>query len=124
MRTDMRKIQVVFDGPPAHESGRFVEVEEDGKGVNFGEWKQREDGYWVLEFDIPSPPDRDDDAKSDDAIREKVKRLVRLCQDVDWTNILEMLDYFERIGSAWPHAASQLRPFISEIRSSLAEVEE
>lgn len=40
---------VVFDGPPGPESGRFVEVEDDsGKSVRLGEWHQRGDGYWVL----------------------------------------------------------------------------
>jgi hypothetical protein len=82
----MRTIQVVFDGPPAHESGRFVEVEEDGKGVNFGEWKQREDGYWVLEFDYPAPPDRDDDA-----MREKVKRLLIIVRAIAETDDHERL---------------------------------
>lgn len=42
-------VDILFDGPPAHESGRFVEVEdEEGKGLSFGEWIQRDDGYWVL----------------------------------------------------------------------------
>ncbi len=36
-----------FDGPPDHEAGRFVEVEHDGKGINFGEWVQDGD-YWLL----------------------------------------------------------------------------
>lgn len=42
-------IDVVFDGPPSHESGRFVEVEApEGNSIKAGEWIQREDGYWVL----------------------------------------------------------------------------
>jgi hypothetical protein len=42
-------IDIVFDGPPAHESGRFVEVENSaGASINVGEWLQRPDGYWVL----------------------------------------------------------------------------
>lgn len=44
------KIQIIFDGPPGPEGGEFVEVERDGKSICFGEWKQREDGYWILEF--------------------------------------------------------------------------
>lgn len=44
---------VIFDGPPAHESGRFVEVEtKDGKGLGpaqiGADWKQRPDGLWAL----------------------------------------------------------------------------
>lgn len=44
-----RWVDIVFDGPPSHESGRFVEVEDsEGKSIRFGEWVHREDGYWVL----------------------------------------------------------------------------
>lgn len=42
-------LDIVFDGPPSHESGRFVEVEtEDGKSVNAGEWIARDNGMWAL----------------------------------------------------------------------------
>lgn len=45
----MKTIDIVFDGPPAQKSGRFVEVEDsEGKGINFGEWIHRDDGYWAL----------------------------------------------------------------------------
>lgn len=48
-----RTIHVVFDGPPGPTSGRFVEVETpDGRSVNVGEWKRREDGYWVLVLNV------------------------------------------------------------------------
>ncbi len=47
-------IDIVFDGPPAHESGRFVEVEnKKGASVSVGEWIERADGYWVLRIAIP-----------------------------------------------------------------------
>lgn len=46
-------IDIVFDGPPSHESGRFVEVENSsGMSISFGEWVHRPDGYWALR--IPS----------------------------------------------------------------------
>lgn len=46
-------IAVVFDGPPSHESGRFVECETpDGRSINVGEWVQRDD--WLWELRIPS----------------------------------------------------------------------
>ena len=48
-----KNIDVVFDGPPGPESGRFVEVERDGKSISIGEWVQREDGLWALR--IPDP---------------------------------------------------------------------
>lgn len=42
-------IDVVFDGPPSHESGRFVEVEDmQGRSINAGEWIDRKDGFWAL----------------------------------------------------------------------------
>lgn len=48
-KAEPEPVFVVFDGPPSHESGRFVEVETaDGKGVGVGEWKKREDGLWTL----------------------------------------------------------------------------
>jgi len=42
-------IDIVFDGPPSHEAGRFVEVEDStGASMNYGEWVDRGNGYWVL----------------------------------------------------------------------------
>lgn len=42
-------IDILFDGPPSHESGRFVEVEdENGCSINAGEWIDCKDGYWRL----------------------------------------------------------------------------
>ena len=44
-----KAINIIFDGPPGPESGRFVEVEDDdGKSITIGEWIERDDGYWVL----------------------------------------------------------------------------
>ena len=53
MLVDIRKIRVVFDGPPSHESGRFVEVEDtEGHGLSVGEWIELKDGLWALEFTV------------------------------------------------------------------------
>ena len=42
-------MNIVFDGPPSHQSGRFVEVEnEKGESINAGEWAKRPDGLWEL----------------------------------------------------------------------------
>jgi hypothetical protein len=50
----MSHIDIVFDGPPGPEAGRFVEVEDHRRhSIKFGEWVQREDGYWVLRIDRP-----------------------------------------------------------------------
>lgn len=52
----MRTIQIVFDGPPGAEAGRFVEVEENGRSINFGEWREgHNDGYWYLDIPVESP---------------------------------------------------------------------
>ena len=38
-------VDIVFDGPPGPESGRFVEVEDaSGNSIKFGEWIERKDG--------------------------------------------------------------------------------
>ena len=44
----MKTIDIIFDGPPSHESGRFVEVERDGKSINAGEWVELPGGLWAL----------------------------------------------------------------------------
>lgn len=50
------RIDIVFDGPPGPEPPRFIEVEnEHGQSINFGEWLERPDGYWVLRFEVGSP---------------------------------------------------------------------
>lgn len=52
----LTEIDIVFDGPPSHEAGRFVEVERtaDQHSMNVGEWVQRDDEYWVLRLRIPT----------------------------------------------------------------------
>jgi hypothetical protein len=48
---EMAKIQIRFDGPPSHESGRFIEVEnEAGESIDFGAWKPDGDD-WLLIFE-------------------------------------------------------------------------
>jgi hypothetical protein len=51
----IRQIDVVFDGPPGPESGRFVEVEDEaGRSIELGEWVERPDGYWALRLQVPT----------------------------------------------------------------------
>lgn len=46
---EVEHFYIVFDGPPALESGRFIEVEnKDRKSIKVGEWIDRGDGYWQL----------------------------------------------------------------------------
>lgn len=45
----MSYIDIVFDGPPGPESGRFVEVEDEtGKSIDAGEWLESLDGFHRL----------------------------------------------------------------------------
>jgi hypothetical protein len=51
-----RHIEIVLDGPPGPESGRFVEVEDEaGRSVGVGDWIDRQDGYWTLRIEVPHP---------------------------------------------------------------------
>ena len=46
--SEIKKIRIAFDGPPAPHGCEFVEVEdESGKGIKVGEWKEQ-DGFWYL----------------------------------------------------------------------------
>ena len=50
-------IAIVFDGPPANESGRFIEVEDSsGASIAAGDWHDRGDGTWELRIEQPRPP--------------------------------------------------------------------
>lgn len=50
-------INIVFDGPPGPEAGRFVEVENDaGEGMKVGEWIERPDGMWALRIEPQRVP--------------------------------------------------------------------
>lgn len=54
----MKKLHIVFDGPPGPESGRFVEVEDaEGHGQSVGDWEQHGD-FWHLVIDDPRDSDR------------------------------------------------------------------
>lgn len=49
-------VRVIFDGPPSHESGRFVECENDhGASINAGAWKELDNGFWELRIGFPTP---------------------------------------------------------------------
>lgn len=77
-----RTIDVVFDGPPGHEAGRLVEVEdENGHSIKIGEWIDRRDGMWALRIPIGSATEiarlTSDREKLDRAAREEVARLRR-----------------------------------------------
>jgi len=60
-------VHVVFDGPPGPTAGRFVECETpDGKSINAGEWREREDGFWELVIARPTATQPDRERLADD----------------------------------------------------------
>ncbi len=72
MNGSVQAINIVFDGPPAPEGGRFVEVgTDDGHSISIGQWLERSDGYCALRIGnvpIPSPDaiNRPNEAAYDD----------------------------------------------------------
>ncbi len=66
-------MQIRFDGPPSHVSGRFIEVEDDrGRSIKVGEWRQ--DGPdWLLVI-----PDTDDpkEQRMSGSIGEKLDQII------------------------------------------------
>lgn len=59
----MTKLHIVFDGPPSHESGRFVEVENRfGRSVRVGEWVQKGE-FWHLILSPDDFPTEEEDAE-------------------------------------------------------------
>ena len=63
MSEAQREIQIVFDGPPGPESGRFVEVEDawTGESIKWGEWIEASNGLWhLIGFAIVETPDDSD----------------------------------------------------------------
>ena len=83
-------IDVVFDGPPGPEAGRFVELENSrGESISPGEWVHRPDGYWALRL-----PSRETYHAERDALAARVAELeallaevapfVCVCADMEW----------------------------------------
>ncbi len=47
-----KAMDIVFDGPPGPQSGRFIEVESPpGTSIKLGEWIELPP-YWVLRFEV------------------------------------------------------------------------
>ena len=80
----MDRLHIIFDGPPSHESGRFVEVENDaGASINAGEWHELPSGMWDLTIDPGQFAGRDIEAlKSEIAVlRARAEELERIGND-------------------------------------------
>ena len=78
--TIMEPLYIVFDGPPGHQSGRFVEVENsDGEGLSGGEWKQAGE-FWRL-GPVFSAKAIDALTKQRDALRAALERALPVLKD-------------------------------------------
>lgn len=76
----MKNINIIFDGPPSHESGRFVEVEDDnGKSIKVGEWIKRDDGLWALKINLSKPltTPSNADSKTEDKKTSDIPKFLR-----------------------------------------------
>lgn len=85
-------IDIVFDGPPSHRSGRFVEVEDgNGTSIRAGGWIKRDDGLWSLRILKPDPEDfigACDPSLLSDSLpgQPKPRDMMRLPKRMDWDN--------------------------------------
>lgn len=90
--SETKTVRIVFDGPPSHESGRFVEVEDDeGASISIGEWVERPDGCWELQLPIipganavVTPEGLEAAAK---AIRERARVFLGVENDSEWDEL-------------------------------------
>ena len=75
----MNFLQIVFDGPPGPEAGRFVEVEDStGRSIRLGEWVKREDGLWALRITAVDVLQCVEAASIERQIREEEEREERI----------------------------------------------
>lgn len=108
---DAPALYVIFDGPPDHDAGRFVEVETDsGRSVSVGEWSEYADhpGLWRLgpfyAYDGGS------EVQSLKARIEVLEAALRIAADIPptgtYAQLLAALDRVQREASAALGAAS------------------
>jgi len=61
-------LYIRFDGPPSHESGRFIEIERDGESISYGEWRQDGDDWLLV---IPDTTQLEAEGKRPDHLHEE-----------------------------------------------------
>lgn len=89
-------IDIVCDGPPEAEAGRFVEVEApDGSSIRAGEWIKRDDDYWVLR--IPGSMLHVDSTPAE-TLTETVNRLLFKYDHVESYGVREFAAQLEAAG--------------------------
>lgn len=96
-------IDIVFDGPPSHESGRFVEVENDqGRSIKFGVWVERDDGFWALRI-LRSGLDAERERQKDERIAELEARERDVSDQLrkERDRMIQFLDAISVSASSW-----------------------
>lgn len=89
-------LDIVFDGPPSHTTGRFVEAEISGKSVRAGEWEQYGE-CWRLriplaKLDIDRPLDKNDPEWQQAAKILSVLRDAIAGPEIDWADLASRVE--------------------------------
>lgn len=112
----VKLVDIVFDGPPSHVSGRFVEVEDqDGKSIRAGKWIHRSDGYWALQLEIETSDESNDSpgvkAIADERTRQ-IKKGYTPQHDAEH-GVIELIDAGLAFGefASWSPRSTTLSPF-------------
>jgi hypothetical protein len=116
-------MDIVFDGPPGHESGRFVEVEDQsGHSISVGEWRDRGDGLWALRIHRDSRPAAPDLQPLVDPqetlIRQLTAKLDEITASAQWVGGADLL-IKER--DQKHQEATQLRVLVAKLEADVLE---
>lgn len=108
-------VDIIFDGPPGPNSGRFVEVETpDSRSIRFGEWVQRSYGYWALRINLRRP--------MESATAEKRRETT---QSVDTVNPLDQAwDKINALGGSDMQNNSYDQGWVDAVARALEVIEE
>ena len=102
VRPDTPYLDIVFDGPPEHDAGRLVEIEDStGAGVSIGTWMERPNGHWALR--IP-------DTRATQRAIHDLTEAIRLTVEYTGNELLppvEGWDWFDALAKYAPEVAQR-----------------
>lgn len=77
-----QEIRIVFDGPPGHEAGRFVEVEDaEGRSIGASRWEQKGD-LWHLVIAATPPADLTQHPAYRAGVEAGIEQSAKACEEV------------------------------------------
>ena len=78
-------INIVFDGPPRPQDGRFMKIEtDDGRSIGVGEWQERRDGRWKLRITaLPTVTPKPQQDADPDPEEDLMQRILAQCVETD-----------------------------------------